>query len=138
MIWVTDTGVPIKVDMIYSSSNKKGERVTMQLTELNLRPQDPAVFDPPANLKLMDMSNMGNLGTSMNTGSARLKALPPIRLLPPGARMIALLDSRPAWKRQRSKLLRRSKKKTTESVSARYLAQSPVRRTVMAYRISLK
>lgn len=70
MIWVTDTGVPIKVDMIYSSSNKKGERVTMQLTELNLRPQDPAIFEPPANLKLMDMSNMGNLGTSMNTGSA--------------------------------------------------------------------
>ncbi len=70
MIWVTDTGVPIKADMIYSSSNKKGERVTMQLTELNLRPQDPAVFEPPANLKLMDMSNMGNLGASMNTGDA--------------------------------------------------------------------
>ena len=70
MIWVTDTGVPIKMDMIYSSSNMKGERVTMQLTELNLRAQDPAVFEPPANLKLMDMSNMGNLGTSMSIGSA--------------------------------------------------------------------
>jgi len=70
MIWVTDTGVPIKMDMIYSSNNRKGERVTMQLTELNLRAQDPAVFEPPANLKLMDMSNMGNLGTSMDMGGA--------------------------------------------------------------------
>ena len=70
MIWVTDTGVPIKMDMIYSSSNMKGERVTMQLTELNLRAQDPAVFEPPANLKLMDMSNMGSLGTSMDMGGA--------------------------------------------------------------------
>lgn len=70
MIWVTDTGVPIKLDMIYSTSNMKGERITMQFTELNLRPQDPAVFEPPANLKLLDMSNMGSLGTSMNTGSA--------------------------------------------------------------------
>jgi hypothetical protein len=46
----------------------KGERITMQLTELNLRPQDPAVFEPPANLKLMSMGNMGNLGTSMDMG----------------------------------------------------------------------
>ena len=68
MIWVTNTGVPIKMDMIYSSSNMKGERITMQLTELNLRPQDPAVFEPPANLKLMSMGNMGNLGTSMDMG----------------------------------------------------------------------
>jgi len=70
MIWVTDTGVPIKLDMIYSNNNKKGERFTMQLTELYLRPQDPAVFEPPANLKLMDMSNMGNMGTSMDMGGA--------------------------------------------------------------------
>lgn len=68
MIWVTDTGVPIKMDMIYSSSNMKGQRITMQLTELNLRAQDPAVFEPPANLKLLDMSNMGNLGASMGMG----------------------------------------------------------------------
>jgi hypothetical protein len=67
MIWVTDTGVPIKMDMIYSSSNMKGQRITMQLTELNLRAQDPAVFEPPANLKLLDM---GNLGTLTNPGSA--------------------------------------------------------------------
>ena len=40
----------------------------MQLTELNLRAQDPAVFEPPANLKLMNMSNMGNFGTSINMG----------------------------------------------------------------------
>jgi len=70
MIWVTDTGVPIKMDMIYSSSSMKGERITMQLTELNLRAQDPAVFEPPANLKLMSMSNMFNLGASMNAGGA--------------------------------------------------------------------
>jgi len=70
MIWVTDTGVPIKTDMIYSNSNMKGKRVTMQFTELNLRAQDPAVFELPANLKPMGMGSMGNLETLLNMGGA--------------------------------------------------------------------
>jgi len=60
-IWVTDTGVPIKMDMIYSNKDMKGERITMEFTELNLREQDPAVFELPPNLKPMGMSSIGDL-----------------------------------------------------------------------------
>ena len=67
IIWVTDTGVPIKMDMIYSSSRFKGERISMQFTELNLRDQDPSYFELPANLKPM---NMGSIGDLMKMGAA--------------------------------------------------------------------
>jgi hypothetical protein len=60
-IWVTDTGVPIKMDMIYSNKKFKGERISMVFTELNLREQDPAFFELPANLKPMGMSSIGDL-----------------------------------------------------------------------------
>ena len=66
-VWVTDTGVPIKMDMIYSSAKAKGTRLSMQFTELNLREQDPAFFELPANLKPMGMSSIGNL---MKMGAA--------------------------------------------------------------------
>ncbi|MEH6518764.1 MAG: hypothetical protein V7742_18960 [Halioglobus sp.] len=73
MIWVTDSGVPIKMDMIYSSSQFKGERISMQFTELNLREQDPAYFELPANLKPM---SMGSLGDLMKMGAAAAQAPP--------------------------------------------------------------
>lgn len=60
-VWVTDTGVPIKMDMIYSSKDLKGERITMQFTELNLREQDPSVFELPPNLKPMGLGSLGDL-----------------------------------------------------------------------------
>jgi hypothetical protein len=60
-MWITDTGVPIKMDMIYSTSGEKGQRLTMQFTELNLREQDPAYFELPKNLKPMSMGNLGQL-----------------------------------------------------------------------------
>ena len=68
-IWVTDTGVPIKIDMIYSSQSVKGQRLTMQFTELNLRQQDPAYFEIPANLKPMSFgAGFANLGKMMGMG----------------------------------------------------------------------
>ena len=60
-IWITDTGVPIKMDMIYSSSKFKGERISMEFIELNLREQDPVFFELPANLKPMGMSSLGDI-----------------------------------------------------------------------------
>lgn len=60
-MWVTDTGVPIKMDMIYSSSKFKGKQISMVFTELNLREQDPAFFELPANLKPMGMSSLGSI-----------------------------------------------------------------------------
>jgi len=60
-IWITDTGVPIKMDLIYSNNKFKGERINMEFIELNLREQDPAYFELPANLKPMGMSGPGDL-----------------------------------------------------------------------------
>jgi len=66
-VWVTDSGVPIKMDMIYSSKDTKGMRISMEFTELNLREQDPSVFELPADLKPM---NFGDLGSLMQMGGA--------------------------------------------------------------------
>jgi hypothetical protein len=66
VIWVTDTGVPIKMDLIYSDKDVQGQRISMEFTELNLRPQDPGHFEVPDNLKPMTMGNMaGGLGGLM-------------------------------------------------------------------------
>jgi hypothetical protein len=64
-IWVTDSGVPIKMDMIYSDSKSKGMRISMEFTELNLREQDPAIFELPAGLQPM---SFGDIGSIMNMG----------------------------------------------------------------------
>lgn len=60
-MWITDTGVPIRFELIYSSSDVKGMRVNMYFTELNLRDQDPAVFELPAGLKPMGISSIGDM-----------------------------------------------------------------------------
>ena len=68
-IWVTDTGVPIKMDMIYSTKDAQGQRMTMQFTELNLRDQDPKFFEVPSNLKPMSLGGgLSNLGAMMGMG----------------------------------------------------------------------
>ncbi len=60
-IWVTDDGVPIKLDMIYSNRDAKGMRIGMEFTELNIRAQDPSVFELPAGLKPMSMGSFGSM-----------------------------------------------------------------------------
>jgi len=67
IIWVTDSGVPIKMDMIYSNKDMKGQRYSVQFTELHLREQDPAYFEVPENLKPMGMGSIGDL---MKMGAA--------------------------------------------------------------------
>jgi hypothetical protein len=73
-IWVTDSGVPIKMDMIYSNKDAKGMRISMEFTELNLREQDPAVFEIPAGLKPMSFGDIGSImqmgGAAANPGPA--------------------------------------------------------------------
>lgn len=66
--WVTDGGVPIKMDMIYSSSDVEGMRLKMEFVELNMRGQDPAIFELPQGLKPMNFGNMGALGEMFNQG----------------------------------------------------------------------
>jgi hypothetical protein len=73
-IWVTVTGVPIKTEMIYTGKDTKGGRLSMEFTELNLRPQDPQYFEVPAGLKPMTMGNMAGLGQLFGRGA---DAVPP-------------------------------------------------------------
>ena len=69
-VWVTDTGVPIKIDMLYSHQTAEGQRLTMQFTELNLRAQDPTYFEVPAGLKPMTLgAGFSNLGQLMGMGA---------------------------------------------------------------------
>lgn len=70
-VWVTDSGVPIKMDMIYSDKKSKGMRINMEFTELNLREQDPAVFEVPEGLEPM---NFGNIGALMKMGGGAASA----------------------------------------------------------------
>lgn len=60
-VWVTDTGIPIKMDMIYSNKDMKGKRFLVQFIELNIREQDPSFFELPPNLKPMGMSSLGDM-----------------------------------------------------------------------------
>jgi hypothetical protein len=53
------------MDMIYSDSKSKGMRISMEFTELNLREQDPAIFELPAGLQPM---SFGDIGSIMNMG----------------------------------------------------------------------
>lgn len=61
MVWVTDTGVPMKMDMIYSNKDMKGQRFLLQFIELNIREQDPSFFELPPNLKPMGFGSLGDI-----------------------------------------------------------------------------
>lgn len=64
-IWVTDTGVPIKMDILYSSGEVKGKRMQIEFTELNMRAQDPSHFELPKDLQPMNMGNMAGMAQQM-------------------------------------------------------------------------
>lgn len=66
--WVTDGGVPIKMDMIYTSEEVEGMRLTMEFIELNMRDQDPAIFELPEGLSPMNFGGMEALGSMFNQG----------------------------------------------------------------------
>jgi hypothetical protein len=60
-IWVTDSGVPLKMDMVYSSRRKRGQHMVMELKDLQLTPQDSALFELPKNLKPFGLRGLGKL-----------------------------------------------------------------------------
>ncbi|MFT6955700.1 MAG: hypothetical protein ACJAYC_000701 [Halieaceae bacterium] len=65
VMWITDSGVPMKMDMTYANSKFQGQTISMQFTELNLRPQDPKYFELPPGLKPLSMGGLGNIGDLM-------------------------------------------------------------------------
>ena len=67
--WVTDDGVAIRMDVTYDSPEKSGERIVLDLKNLVVGPQDPALFLRPANyLELPSIE--GVLGTIQGIGAA--------------------------------------------------------------------
>lgn len=66
--WVTDDGVPIRMDITYDSPERAGERVVAELRNLALGPQDPALFERPAGYMALP-SIEGLLGTDPAGGA---------------------------------------------------------------------
>jgi hypothetical protein len=51
-IWITQDGIPIKMDFLGKSGRDK-TRMTVTLTNLAIGAQDPALFEPPADYQAM-------------------------------------------------------------------------------------
>jgi hypothetical protein len=47
--WVSDDGILMKIDMIYQSRGRKGERMALTLRDLEIGEQDPNFFEVPGN-----------------------------------------------------------------------------------------
>mgnify|MGYP001814509961 FL=1 len=61
--WVSDDGILMKMDMIYQSPKQKGQRMVMEMVDLEIGPQDPAEFEVPANYSKMGFAGMmGQMG----------------------------------------------------------------------------
>ena len=41
--WVSDDGILMKMDMIYQTPKQKGQRMVMEMVDLEIGPQDPAL-----------------------------------------------------------------------------------------------
>jgi hypothetical protein len=54
-LWVTDSGVPIKMDMVYEEPGARGERVVMELRDLQIGPQNAALFEVPEGFQSFNM-----------------------------------------------------------------------------------
>lgn len=54
--WVSDDGILMKVDMIYKSRKQKGQRMTFEMRDLEIGPQDPSYFEVPSNYSSMGFS----------------------------------------------------------------------------------
>ena len=63
--WRTKEGIPLKVDLLYKQGEEK-HRMTMELHNLKIGPQDPQLFEIPADYTKFDMAGMmGGQGMGM-------------------------------------------------------------------------
>jgi hypothetical protein len=60
-IWITQDGIPVKMDFLGKSGREK-TRMTVTLTNLTIGTQDPALFEPPADYKQMPSFGFGKGG----------------------------------------------------------------------------
>lgn len=64
-MWITDDGVPIKMDMLYTSRGMKGERMQMELADLQVRAQDASHFELPEGLEPLSVGAMMRMAMQM-------------------------------------------------------------------------
>ncbi|MEM1436442.1 MAG: DUF4412 domain-containing protein [Pseudomonadota bacterium] len=64
-MWITDDGVPIKMDMVYQNRRMKGERMLMYLEDLKMRAQSDEHFELPAGVKPLNFGAMMGMGGQM-------------------------------------------------------------------------
>lgn len=64
-MWITDDGVPIKMDMIYKNRGMKGQRMKMELVDLQMRNQDPSHFELPDGIQPMNFAAMMGMAQQM-------------------------------------------------------------------------
>lgn len=64
-IWITQHGIPVKMDML-SKSGREKTRITMTLKNLQIGSQDPQLFELPAGYTAMP--SMGGFGMGMGKG----------------------------------------------------------------------
>jgi hypothetical protein len=57
-IWITQQGIPVKMDML-SKSGREKTRMTMTLKNLTIGPQDPQLFEVPADYSAMPSFGFG-------------------------------------------------------------------------------
>ena len=63
--WRTKEGIPLKVDLLYKQGEEK-HRMTTELHNLKIGPQDPQLFEIPADYTKFDMAGMmGGKGMGM-------------------------------------------------------------------------
>lgn len=63
--WVSDDGILMKIDMIFQNRKQKGQRMVLEMLELEIGPQDPSEFEVPASYSKMGFGGMlGRMGQS--------------------------------------------------------------------------
>ena len=69
-IWITQEGIPVKMDML-SKSGREKSRMTMTLTNLTIGAQDPQLFELPADYNAMPSFGFGG-GNAQRPGAKGL------------------------------------------------------------------
>lgn len=71
-IWITQDGIPVKMDML-SKSGRDKSRITMTLKNLQIGAQDPQLFELPAGYTAMPaMGRLGGVGGALKGALSKL------------------------------------------------------------------
>jgi hypothetical protein len=69
-MWFTDEGIAVKMDLLVKSGGGKSDRMTVTLKNLQIGPQDPAVFEVPSGYTKMPSFGAGAFGGAAMPGAA--------------------------------------------------------------------